>query len=247
MANNFVFLDTETTGIEEHDQVIQLAYVVVKDGKKTPMNKIYKPSVPISYKAMAVHGITKEMVADAPALDMSDLLMRGLVKMNIPNNIIVAHNAPFDIGMLGRHGFTSEMQTIDTLRCARHLLDDAEGHALGVIYYQYNLYKHMDELAEELGVDVGKLSAHDALYDVLMLILATRMLIRVAGGDPMKLVELTQTPVMIKEFSFGKYKGRLIADIKKEDAGYLGWMLRGMEDLSEDMRYTINTLLEKEG
>ena len=242
---DFVFIDTETTGLDEHDEVIQLAYVVSKAGKKTPMNKLYKPSVPISFRAMAVHNITEEMVASGPRLDMTDVLMRGLAKMNLPNNIMVAHNAPFDLMMLERHGFIPEMHIIDTLRCSRHLLDDAQGHALGVIYYQYNLYKQMDDLAKELSIDVEKLSAHDALYDVLMLILATRMLIRVAGGDPMKLVELTQTPVMIKEFSFGKYKGRLVAEIAQEDAKYLNWMLTGMDGLDEDLRFTINTHLGK--
>lgn len=242
--SSFIFADTETTGIEEHDEVIQLAYVVSKDGKKTPMNKLYNPTVPISFKAMAVHNITKEMVSDKTTLDMNDVLMRGLAKMNTPDNYFVAHNAQFDIDMLGRHGFDLKMKTIDTLRCAKHLLDDAQGHSLGVIYYQYNLYKYMPELAKELGLDTGKLSAHDAMYDVMMLILATRMLVKVAGGDPEKLVELTQTPVLIKEFTFGKHKGSLVADVAKKDSSYLKWMLTGMEGLDEDMKFTINTYLD---
>ncbi len=242
---DFVFLDVETTGLDEHDEVIQLAYVVSRDGKKIPMNKLYKPKVPITFKAMAVHGIKREDVATAPDLSMDDVLMRGLTKLNVPENIIVAHNASFDLGMLERHGFENKMQVIDTLRCARHLLEEAEGHALGVLFYQYNLYLEMESLANELRIDVGSISAHDAMYDVLMLILLTRRLLTIAGGDPMKLVKLTQTPVMIKVFTFGKYKGELVSKIAKEDTSYLKWMIKGMEGLDEDMRFTINTHLGK--
>ena len=240
---NFVFLDTETTGIEESDEVIQLAYVVAKDGKKTPMNKYYKPSVPITYKAMAVHHITPEKLEanNAGKLDMADVLMRGLEKINSLDTALVAHNAKFDIDMLAKHGFIPKMQIIDTLRCARHLLDDAEGHALGVIYYQYNLYLSMEALARELDVDYEKLSSHDALFDVMMLILVTRLLLRLAGS-PDKLVELTFTPVMIKKFTFGKHKGELVLDVAKSDMSYLKWMLTSMKDLDEDMKFTLETV-----
>jgi DNA polymerase-3 subunit epsilon/exodeoxyribonuclease X len=237
---DFIFFDTETTGIGENDEVIQLSYVVSKDGKKVPMNRYYTPSVKISPSAMAVHHITPEKLVEKGAgkLDSNDLLMRGLEKMNSESNALVAHNIDFDLEMLKRHGFDSKMKHIDTLRCARHLLEDAEGYSLGVLYYQYNIYRQMPDLAKELGVDAGSMSSHDAMFDVMMLILLTRTLLRIAGS-PEKLVELTRTPVMIKKFTFGKYKGEMIEDIVASDKKYLEWMLDKMDDLSEDMRYTL--------
>ena len=240
---DLIFLDTETTGVEDTDQIVQLAYVLVKDGVKYKRNRYYKPQVPISFKAMAVHHITNEKVAECPFLDENDDNMKTLNKLNIPDNVLIAHNADFDIGMLSNHGFNINMRKIDTLRCARHLLDDAQGHALGVIFYQYRLHLKLPELAAEMKIDLDGLAAHDALYDVLMLILVTRMLTRVAGGKVEKLIELTLTPVLIKEFTFGKHKGELVEDVAKTDAAYLNWMLKNMEDLGEDMRYTINKYL----
>ena len=58
-----------------------------------------------------------------------------------------------------------------------------------------------------------------------------------------KLAELTQRPVMEKTFSFGKYKGKNIAEIAETDLGYLQWMQKNMQDISEDLKYTLNTFL----
>lgn len=65
------------------------------------------------------------------------------------------------------------------------------------------------------------------------------------GENPMKkLAELTQTPVLMKTFKFGKYKDREIEEICKADKGYINWMQNNM-DLDEDMRYTLEYYLSK--
>ena len=63
--------------------------------------------------------------------------------------------------------------------------------------------------------------------------------------NPMqKLVELTQTPVLIKIFKFGKYKGESIEEVARKDANYLNWMRENMKDLDEDMRFSIDYYLK---
>ena len=57
------------------------------------------------------------------------------------------------------------------------------------------------------------------------------------------MVDLTNTPIMIKTFKFGKHKGKSLEEVAREDAGYLRWMLSSMENLDEDMRYSINCVL----
>jgi len=58
------------------------------------------------------------------------------------------------------------------------------------------------------------------------------------------MVELTNTPVFISKFKFGKYKNKTLQEVAHEDSGYLRWMLKGMENLDEDLRYSINSVLE---
>jgi DNA polymerase-3 subunit epsilon/exodeoxyribonuclease X len=48
---------------------------------------------------------------------------------------------------------------------------------------------------------------------------------------------------MIKTFRFGKYRGREIAEVANEDPGYLNWMRTSMTDLDEDMKYTLDKVL----
>jgi hypothetical protein len=55
------------------------------------------------------------------------------------------------------------------------------------------------------------------------------------------MVELTITPIFIETFNFGKYKGRKISEIYKEDKGYINWMMDNM-DLDVDLKYTIDKI-----
>jgi uncharacterized protein (DUF3820 family) len=57
-----------------------------------------------------------------------------------------------------------------------------------------------------------------------------------------KMAELTQTPVLMKTFKFGKYKGREIEEISHEDMGYIKWMRNNL-DLDEDMTFTLDQYL----
>ena len=57
------------------------------------------------------------------------------------------------------------------------------------------------------------------------------------------MVDLTNTPITITTFKFGKYKGKTLQEVASSDAGYLRWMLSSMENLDEDMRYSINNVL----
>lgn len=244
MIDKFVFLDTETTGLGDEDKVIQLAYIYIGGGKTVPLERKYDPKMKISFKAMSVHHITQEEVDGKKELDMDDKLMKGLNKINDNTAALFAHNASFDIGMIEKAGFKCAMNVVDTARCARHLYEDVEGYDLGTLFYQLGLYKKMDTIAHEMNIDISKLSSHDAMYDVLMLILLSRDLIKKVGNQVAKLIELTGTPVEIKVFAFGKYKGSVIKDVAVSDKGYLKWMLGNM-DLNEDMTYTITKALEE--
>jgi uncharacterized protein (DUF3820 family) len=66
---------------------------------------------------------------------------------------------------------------------------------------------------------------------------------RFPGTDVMQnLAELTNTPVLMHYFKFGKYKERLIEEIAREDRGYLLWMRKNLE-LDEDLSYTLEYYL----
>ena len=242
----FVLLDTETTGAGDNDRIIQLGYMVL-DGKKVEVyNDLCSAEVPIGYGAMEVHGITPDMIEGKPECTQTNAF-QTLHELNTPENVLIIHNAPFDLGMLAKENFTSQMRLIDTLRCARHLFEDEESHRLQYFRYRFGLYKIEQAEADALGIVV---KAHDAIGDVLVLKLfltelRKRLQERFEGVNPIdKMVELTQTPVFYtRPLKFGKYKGKTLSEIAEADKGYLTWMLGNMDSLDEDMRYSIGRVL----
>ena len=63
-----VFFDTETTGVDvETDRIVEIAVCkIMPDGNKLIKTQLFNPEMPIPSAASDVHGITDEMVKDAP-------------------------------------------------------------------------------------------------------------------------------------------------------------------------------------
>jgi DNA polymerase-3 subunit epsilon len=63
-----VFLDLETTGLSlTQDRVVEIAMLKVStDGSRQMKRRLINPEKPIPAEVSAIHGITDEMVKDAP-------------------------------------------------------------------------------------------------------------------------------------------------------------------------------------
>jgi len=245
MAKKYIILDTETTGTGDLDRVIQLGYIVLGAKEVEVYNEFNSSDVPIGFGAMEVHGITEELIEGKLSCSETAAFKR-LQELNSEENYMIIHNAPFDLKMLEKEGFENKMKLIDTLRVAKHILPDEEAHRLQYFRYKMGLYKEEEKEAKALGIVV---KAHDAIGDVLVLKLLLSKLKALVSeqfvhDNPVeKMVELTATPILVKNFRFGKHKGKSLEEVAREDAGYLRWMLKSMDNLDDDMRYSINTVL----
>ena len=237
----YILFDTETTGTGEKDRIIQVGAMIVhgRDDIEV-MDELCSTEVPISLEAMEIHNITPDVIENQPPY-VELTFSKKILEYNAPENFLIAHNISFDLGMLEKEGFKNNYTLIDTLRCAKHLLDDSPYHRLQYLRYALELYKTEGLEADKLGITI---KAHDAIGDVLVMKLLLSKLVKrtqekYPGENPMKkLAELTQTPVLLKTFKFGKYKDREIAEIVKADSGYIKWMKNNM-DLDEDMQHTL--------
>ncbi len=241
----YVLFDTETTGNKEQDRIIQVGAMIVhsKDNIEV-LDELCSTDVPIAIEAMEVHNITPDVIENQPPYAELNFTKK-IDALNQKENYLIAHNISFDLGMLEKEGFQNNYTLIDTLRCAKHLLSDSPYHRLQYLRYALELYKTEGQEADKLGITI---KAHDAIGDVLVMKLLLSKLValtqeKFAGANPMvKLAELTQTPVLMKTFKFGKYKDREIAEICKADSGYIKWMKNNL-DLDEDMVYTLDYYL----
>ena len=64
-----VFMDLETTGLNlAIDRIVEIALLKVQvDGSRVMKRKLINPGIPIPPEVTAVHGITNDMVANAPS------------------------------------------------------------------------------------------------------------------------------------------------------------------------------------
>ena len=113
---NLIFLDVETTGLEDEDRLCEVAYEI----EGLMMEEQFKPPLPIKFGAMAVSHITNDMVAKKPTFEGSEM-QQELNEYNVKNFVMVAHNAPFDLEMLEKDGATFN-RVIDTKKLS-HKLD----------------------------------------------------------------------------------------------------------------------------
>lgn len=89
-----VYLDTETTGLGRGSEIVDIA-VIDADGL-TLLDTLVQPNRPIPDDAVGIHGISIEMVADAPTWrEVYPLLVEA-----ITNRRVIVFNADFDRGMV---------------------------------------------------------------------------------------------------------------------------------------------------
>ena len=98
----FVVLDTETTGLYAYagDQVVAIAVLELEGLVPTGRHwsSLVNPGRPIPAEATAIHGITDEQVAGAPALDT----VLPVVDAFLADAPLVGHHTAFDLRFINR-------------------------------------------------------------------------------------------------------------------------------------------------
>ena len=187
---------------------------------------------------MALHHITNEMLQSAKAC-ADTATYKTLLANNTQENIFIVHQSPFVLDMLEKEGFSLDMPCIDLQRCTRALIPECGSFGLQFLRYELRLYKEENNLASQLGV---QLSAHRALSDALHVKLLFASLLEYATLS--ELISISAKPLLLQTLEFGKYKGAYIEEIAQRDPAYLAWMLQGIEDLDDDLRYSVEYYLK---
>ncbi len=156
MATTVYYLDTETTGFDKSDQVIQIA--VIDQSGQTVLSSLLDTEHPIHPKAQEVHCISKQVLAGAPRWpDIHDQVAAFLANPNIQ---VKAYNAAFDLRLMLQTALAYDM-TIPVLKADCVMQAFANRYNAGT-------WVKLTEACRQLGVEVSDLSAHDALADAEM-------------------------------------------------------------------------------
>lgn len=149
----YVAFDTETSGAYPLGaEIVELGMVKWKNGKEIgTYQTLLKPSQPMSNFIIGIHGITNEMVENAPKMSEKIFEIREFLR----DCVLMAHHAPFDMGFLAVDFEKNKIPfpqdpVLCTSLLARKLIPESSNHKL-------------QTLVQVLNIDGG--TAHRALDD----------------------------------------------------------------------------------
>lgn len=216
------FFDAETTSLDE-PRLIEGA-IGMLDGKVREFRA--KNPVPIDMESESIHGISADSIAHLPFFKDRDDYEE--IKLALENGIVVAHNAPFDVGVLANEGIRVT-ESIDTERVSRHLWPDLARHNLQYLRVALHVSISQDERV-----------AHSAAGDVRVLMAVFQKMLAAVEQDLSKLVELSSRPALILKLTFGKHAGKSFREVNRIDREYIEYLYRQkMVDRGEDFIHTV--------
>lgn len=131
----FICFDIETTGLSAaRDKITEIGAVKVENGVITDTFSTFaNPEMPIPQKITQLTGITDDMVKDAPS--QSEAV--GAFLEFASDNVLVAHNAPFDTSFIAKAcedmGREYNYTSIDTVAISRAILTDIKNCKLDTV------------------------------------------------------------------------------------------------------------------
>lgn len=138
----FVVFDVETTGFSNaYDSIIELAAVKIQNGQVMErFERFANPHRPLPPKIIELTHITDDMLKDAPEVEQ---VIREFHEF-IGDSIIVAHNAPFDLGFLyvayQKYGLGNVRHpAFDTVELSRLVNPEQKAHNLKALTKKYGI------------------------------------------------------------------------------------------------------------
>src|ERR1700712_1543240 len=230
LTRPIAFIDLETTGVSlSTDRIVELAIIRIQpDGSRQVKRKLINPQIPIPKQSTDIHGITNEMVKDAPTFKQSgneikqflencDLGGYNSNRFDIPMLMEEFLRAGMDVDLSNRRMidvqhifYTMEPRTLTAaykFYCQKELISAHSAEAdvqatIDVLHAQVDRYKHLGNSIDSILGVIGE----EKIVDYA----------RRFGFDD-KGREI---------FNFGKYKGRAVADILKTEPQYYDWMMK---------------------
>ena len=152
----FVAFDTETTGLSvQDDTIVQLGAVRILNGRLVggeTFDTFVHPGRPIPPASTKIHRVTDADVAGAPDVATAGRAFHHFAR----DAVLVAHNAPFDIGLLRKHagemGVDWTHPVLDTVLLSAVVFGTNEDHSL-------------DALCDRLSITIPAELRHTALGD----------------------------------------------------------------------------------
>ena len=252
LTRPLAIIDVETTGTNLGiDRIVEIAIVRIStDGTKTVKRKLVNPEMAISKTSSEIHGITNEMVKDAPTFRQ----VANEVKQFLDNCDLAGYNSNrFDIPLLAeeflRVGLDFEFKGRKLLDVQKifHMM---EQRTLGAAYKFYCNQTLADAHSAEADASATWEVLQAQVHKYPQLGVTLESIIQCIGEDC--IVDFARRMTLengIEVFNFGKHKGRPVADVFKAEPQYYDWMMKGDFPLHTKQKLTevFNRTMLKKG
>ena len=231
LTRPIAFLDLETTGVNlSSDRIVEIAIIkIMPDQTRVVKRKFINPEILIPKASSDIHGITDEMVKDAPTFKQAG----NEIKQFLEGCDLGGYNSNrFDIPILmeeflraGMDVDLSNRRMIDV----QHIFYTMEPRTLTAAYKFYcqkeleNAHSAEADVSATIDVLMSQVERYNKLGNSIDSILAT------IGEE--KIVDYARRFSFddkgVEVFNFGKYKGRSVSEVLKSEPHYYDWMMRG--------------------
>ncbi|MDE3248701.1 MAG: 3'-5' exonuclease [Bacteroidota bacterium] len=230
LTRPLAFIDLETTGTNlGTDRIVEIGMIkILPDGNQSTKRKLINPEMPIPQASADIHGITDEMVKDAPTFRQAAPDIRQF----LDNCDLGGYNSNrFDIPMLveeflraGVEFDTKGRKFVDVQKIF-HMMEQRTLSAAYKFYCQQNLEgAHSAEADARATKEI--LDAQLERYPQLGTTLDS--ILKFTGEEV--IVDFARRFTMekgVEVFNFGKHKGRPVTEVLKAEPQYYDWMMRG--------------------
>lgn len=232
LKNPIIFFDLETTGVDPaKDRIIEISLLkLMPDDRREVKTRRLNPGMPIPPTATAIHHITDDDVKDCPTFKE---VARSLAAYIEGADLAGFNSNRFDIPLLAeeflRAGVDIDLKKRKAID-VQNIFHKMEQRTLVAAYKFYCGKDHSDAHSAEA----------DTLATLEVLEAQLEMYAEMLENDVAALSEYsTVSPFAdyagrvvydqkgVEVFGFGKYKGRPVADVFREDPSYYSWMMNG--------------------
>lgn len=259
LTRDIVFFDIESTGLNVlKDRIIQLAMIKYPKNGEDPVefDKLINPGIPISPEAMAVHGITPEMLRNKPTF----IQLADEIYSFIGNADLAGYNSSrFDIPMLleefARVGIDFDLTNRRTIDVQR-IFYKMEPRTLKAAYKFYcseeleNAHDALADVKATVDVLLGQLRMYDNVNvededgNVIESPVKNDMQVLHDFTNDLRILDATQRLRVdnnnVVVFNFGKYINQPVGKVVFKDQQYYNWIL------NSDFAYQVKKIVKEQ-
>lgn len=239
--------DLETTGLDvSNDRIVEIAVLkVTPDGTESYFSKRVNPEMPISEESAEIHGITNEIVKDAPTFKE---LAPEIANFIGDADLVGFNSNKFDIPLLAEEFLRVNFEFDIAARKfidVQNIFHKMEQRTLVAAYKFYcdkdltNAHSAEADVKATYEVLLGQLKRYGESLENTPDFLA-----EYSKNNKHEIIDFAGRLALNEEgksiYNFGKHKGKTVEEIAEKEPGYYGWMLN-----SNFPRYT-KEVLKKE-